>query len=180
MQAIDKLTLELLTNKTQYKKYLSREDPKRFQENKDYLEKIKKNKSKIIRLTIEFLENPEKQFTTELNDMFLIFGKTMIKYIELKAIERENLYNEHNNDSEEDDEILFDTEQMEESDNVEQPKKSDIFDMFSLEKTLPIKRDDIQSFWGKQIRKNEIIENTVLDIENKQENQEREENQEIK
>jgi hypothetical protein len=64
MQPIDKLTLELLTNKSQYKKYLSKEDPKRFQENKEYLEKIQKNKSKILRITNEFLENPEKQFTT--------------------------------------------------------------------------------------------------------------------
>jgi hypothetical protein len=165
MQPIDKLTLELLTNKSQYKKYLSKEDPKRFQENKEYLEKIQKNKSKILRITNEFLENPEKQFTTELNDMFLIFGKSMIKYIELKAVERENLYNENNNESEEeDDDILFDTEKMEET---EQPNKSDIFDIFSLEKTLPTKRHDIQSFWGKQILRKDIIENTVLEEKEK-------------
>ena len=153
MQAIDKLTLELLTNKTQYKKYLSKEDPKRFQEHKDYLEKIKKNKSKIIRLTNEFLENPEKQFTTELNDMFLIFGKSMIKYIELKSIERENLYNHRDQEEDEDDEILFDTEKMEDLDKP----NPEIFDMFSLEKTLPTKRNDIQSLWVKNILRNEFI-----------------------
>jgi hypothetical protein len=170
MQPIDKLTLELLTNKNQYKKYLSKEDPKKFQENKDYLEKIQKNKSKILRITNEFLENPEKQFTTELNDMFLIFGKSMIKYIELKAVERENLYNDRD-DSEEDDDILFDTEKMEET---EQPNKSEIFDIFSLEKTLPIKRNDIQSFWGKQILRRDIIENTVLEREDKEETETKE------
>jgi len=171
MQAIDKLTLELLTNKTQYKKYLSKEDPKRFQENKEYLEKIKKNKSKIIRITNEFLENPEKQFTTELNDMFLIFGKSMIKYIELKAIERDNLYNNRDEEEDEDDEILFDTEKMEETESEEtadlDKPNAEIFDMFSLEKTLPVKRNDIQSFWGKQILRNKFIENITEEINEK-------------
>jgi len=162
MQSIDRLTLELLTNKSQYKKYLSKEDPKKFQENKDYLEKIQKNKSKILRITNEFLENPEKQFTTELNDMFLIFGKSMIKYIELKAVERENLYNDRDESEEDDDDILFDTEKMEETEDFNKPNP-EIFDIFSLEKTLPKKRDDIQSFWGKKILKNEIIENIILE-----------------
>jgi hypothetical protein len=176
MQSIDRLTLELLTNKTQYKKYLSKEDPKRFQEHKDYLEKIKKNKSKILRLTNEFLENPEKQFTTELNDMFVIFGKSMIKYIELKAIERENLYNNRDEEEDEDDEILFDTEKMEETELEEtadlDKSNSEIFDMFSLEKTLPVKRDDIQSFWGKQILRNENLKNTILEREEIQDREE--------
>jgi len=171
MQAIDKLTLELLTNKTQYKKYLTKEKTKRFQEKKEYLEKIKKNKSKIIRITNEFLENPEKQFTTELNDMFLIFGKSMIKYIELKAIERDNLYNNRDEEEDEDDEILFDTEKMEETESEEtadlDKPNAEIFDMFSLEKTLPVKRNDIQSFWGKQILRNKFIENITEEINEK-------------
>jgi hypothetical protein len=51
---------------------------------------------------------------------------------------------------------------------TEQPNKSDIFDIFSLEQTLPTKRNDIQSFWGKQILRKNIIENTVLEETNKE------------
>ena len=58
MEAIDKLTLELLTNKTQYKKYLAKEDPYGYQKQQEYLGKIKKYKSKILGLSKDYLENP--------------------------------------------------------------------------------------------------------------------------
>ena len=105
--------------------------------------------------------------------MFLIFGKSMIKYIELKAIERENLYNDREGEEEDDDDILFDTEKMEETESEEtadlDKPNPEIFDIFSLEKTLPIKRDDIQSFWGNKILRKDIIENTVLEETNEKE-----------
>jgi len=154
MEAIDKLTLELLTNKTQYKKYLAKEDPEKIQKQQESLDKIQKYKLKILNLTKEFLENPEKEFNTEMNEMFKIFSKTIIKYIEMREVERENLYYEKS-DEESDEEILFDSEKMEENTNEDKDKsvQNTVLDVFSLETTIPRMNTSIQSFWGKSIRK---------------------------
>ena len=154
MEAIDKLTLELLTNKTQYKKYLAKEDPEKIQKQQESLDKIQKYKLKILNLTKEFLENPEKEFNTEMNEMFKIFSKTIIKYIEMREVERENLYYEKS-DEESDEEILFDSEKMEENTNEDKDKsvENTVLDVFSLETTIPRMNTSIQSFWGKSIRK---------------------------
>jgi len=164
MEAIDKLTLELLTNKTQYKKYLAREDPEGSQKQKDYLGKIKKYRSKILNLSKEFLENPEKIFNNEMNEMFKIYAQTTIKYIEMREIERDNLFNKDDfeeEEEEEEEEVLFDTEKMDDNNISEEDdseyentvSKTDILDVFSLETTLPRMNPDIQSFWGKSIRR---------------------------
>jgi hypothetical protein len=144
MEAIDKLTLELLTNKTHYKRYLEKEEPKKYQEHQTYLEKIQKYKHKILNLSKEFLENPEKMFNTEMNEMFKIYSKTMIRYIELKEVERENLY--HKDEESDEEEILFDSEKMESTNPVP------ALDVFSLEETLP-RIDEQNSYWGTNIIK---------------------------
>jgi hypothetical protein len=164
MESIDKFTLELLTNKIHYKKYLEREEPKKFKEHQEYLEKIKKHKSKILRLSNEFLENPEKMFNIEMNEMFAIYSKTIIKYIELKEIERENLYNK--DDESEDEEILFDPDTLHEYESdIEESEKIQslpILDAFSFEQTLPQKKESplsppqMNTFWGDTIKKMEI------------------------
>ena len=160
MEAIDKLTLELLTNKTQYKKYLAMEDPEGSQKQKDYLGKIKKYRSKILGLSKNFLENPERLFNNEMNEMFKIYAKTMIKYIEMREIERDNLFNKDDYEVE-DDEVLFDSEKMNYNNISEKDvceyentvSKTNILDIFSLETTLPRMNPDIQTFWSKSIRR---------------------------
>jgi len=146
MESIDKLTLELLTNKTHYKRYLEKEEPTKYQEHKIYLDKIQKYKYKILNLSKEFLENPEKMFNTEMNEMFKIYSKTIIRYIELKEVERENLY--HKDEELDEEEILFDSEKMESANPTHVP----ILDVFSLEETLP-RIEEQNSYWGKNIIK---------------------------
>jgi len=62
-QDIDKLTLELLINKNQYKKYLSKTDPEKFKTNQEHLEKINKYRGKIMTMFSQLLDNPDKQIT---------------------------------------------------------------------------------------------------------------------
>jgi len=158
MQSIDLLSLELLTNKSQYKKYLAKEDPKKFQEHQDFLNKIKKYSLKILSITKQFLENPDKSFNTEMNEILKQYAKTTIRYIELKGIERENLYHKDDFESDEEDDMdLFDPDKMESEDGEDEKPENTIIDIFSLETTLP-KRQDIQTFWGNTIIKSEDIE----------------------
>jgi len=104
MSNIDKLTLELLINKSQYKKYIQKNDPAKYSENKLYLGKIDRYRNKIGYMFSSLLENPEQQITTDINRDFTYFVKTCIQYFELKEIE--NGQEDHNGDPIDDD-VLF-------------------------------------------------------------------------
>ena len=75
MNNIDKLTLELLINKSQYKKYVQKNDPVKYSENQIYLGKITKYRYKIEKLFSDLLENPEKQI------MVLAHNRELLVYL---------------------------------------------------------------------------------------------------
>ena len=104
MSSLDKLTLELLINKTQYKKYIQQTDPKKHSEMQLYLGKIKKYQNKIEHIFLSLLENPEIQITTDINTDFTHFVKTCIQYFESNTSDKYN---------QEDDDVLFDENAME-------------------------------------------------------------------
>ncbi len=138
MDEIDKITLQLLTNKVQYNKYLSKEDPTKFREHQEYLEKIAKFKTKILNLSKQFLENPEKSFNLEMDEMFSIFAKTSIKYLEMRELEMENLYNTEK-----------DTENDTESEDTMFGKMNE---EIRLDEGLKNSKE-MNTFWGKAIKK---------------------------
>ena len=100
MNSIDKLTLELLVNKSQYKKYVQKNDFAKYSENQVYLGQLHKYSHKIENLFFSLLHNPEKQITNDINEDFTQFVKTCIQYFELKEMENTAQY--HNGDSVED------------------------------------------------------------------------------
>ena len=102
MNNIDNLTLELLINKSQYKKYIQKNDLSKYSENQIYLGKIDKYRSKIAYMFSLLLENPEQQVTTDINRDFTYFVKTCIQYFELKEME-----NMHDNAEDDDDDVMF-------------------------------------------------------------------------
>ena len=99
---IDKITLELLMNKTQYNKYISKTDPKRHSELEEYYSNINQYKSSIFQLTDELIENPEMAITNEVNEAFEYYTKTLIRYFKVKEVESANEYNKS-----EDDDTMF-------------------------------------------------------------------------
>lgn len=138
MDEIDKITLQLLTNKVQYNKYLSKEDPTKFREHQEYLEKVEKFKPKILNLSKKFLENPETSFNLEMDEMFSIFAKTSIKYLEMRELEMENLYN-----------VEKDTEKGTESEDT---MFGTIDEEIRLDEGLKNSKE-MNTFWGKAIKK---------------------------
>jgi len=92
MDGIDKLTLELLMNKTQYNKYLLIKDPSKYEELQEYLEKVAKYKDIIMQITEEYLDDHNKQNFTELDEAFSNYVKSCIRFIEMKKIEEEPRY----------------------------------------------------------------------------------------
>ena len=92
MDGIDKLTLELLMNKTQYNKYLLIKDPSKYEELQEYLEKVAKYKDVIMQITEEYLDDHNKQNFTELDEAFSNYIKSCIRFIEMKKMEEEPRY----------------------------------------------------------------------------------------
>lgn len=85
MESIDKLTIELMMNRRQYKKYLANTDPEKYSENQEFIKKIKRNTRKMKEMTAAFLENPEEvSYNTTVNEMFTQYAKVLIQYIEMK------------------------------------------------------------------------------------------------
>jgi len=102
---VDKVTLELLMNKNHYNRYLSQSDPRKHQEHLAHLAKINKYSNMILKTTSEFVENPDKQVTTEINEAFDFYVRTLIKHFELNTTE--GFYNVENSNNDED--VLFGT-----------------------------------------------------------------------
>ena len=102
MDGIDKITLELLMNKTQYNKYLSIKDPSKYEELKEYQEKVSKYRDIIMQITDEYLDDRNKQNSTELDEAFSNYVKSCIRFIEMKKLEEEPKYEK---DTEED--VMF-------------------------------------------------------------------------
>jgi len=84
MEAVDKLTLELMMNRKQYKKYLANTDPEKYSENQEFKKRIKRNSKKMKEMTQAFLENPEISYNTSVNEMFIEYAKVLMHYIEMK------------------------------------------------------------------------------------------------
>jgi hypothetical protein len=118
MENIDKLTLELLMNKTNYNKYMEKTNPEKHKEQREFHQKIKKFGPRIQHLTRKFLENPNYQINLEMNDMLEGYARTFIKYLEMKDLEKTccaggGEYFE----KEKDEDILFDPTEMNSDDD---------------------------------------------------------------
>jgi hypothetical protein len=104
---IDNITLELLMNKGQYNKYISKKHPEKYEKVKDFQDKIYKYKYDIIDLTKELLENPEKEIANEVNDIFEAYAKKLIHFFEMKEIETENLFTPRPYNDDKEDDMMF-------------------------------------------------------------------------
>lgn len=137
MNDVDKLTLELFTNKTQYKKYLSKNNPEKYKEIEEFREKCVEHKDKILQKTehllstyhfrSDFVEEPFYRFVNEL----------------IKEIEKETEDNKYDLDNaicesyEDSEDVLFPPDNMREYDND------------SIKEYNPIEIEK-HSFWGKE------------------------------
>ena len=125
---IDEITLELLMNKTQYKRYIGNTNSKKYSEMKEYLNNIDKYKNKINDVTNQLLNNNGNysKYNSEVEETFEIYTKALIRYFKMKELENKNEYNRSN---EKDDDILFGEIDDDLEDNLENKnlKKSSSF-----------------------------------------------------
>ena len=67
---VDQITLELLMNKSQYHKFVSKNNPDEFNKIQSQYDEIDQYKDSILELTEELLTNRYKSVSTEVNDLF--------------------------------------------------------------------------------------------------------------
>jgi len=153
--SIDKLTLELLINKQHYSKYLSKTDPKKHDEYKIYKQKLRKYSVDIIDITSQLIENPKTLFSTEIEESFDAYVKSIFKHFEIKELEKANEYNQHEYKNEDED-VMFGN-----CDNLLQKKEETEY-----EENIETNDNDnneqspiMKSFWGKEkvIKTNSIL-----------------------
>ena len=152
MESIDRITLELMTNRAHYKKYIANTDPIKHQESQDYLRNLEKFRGRILIATQDYLSDPDTSFNLEVNEAFQQFTKTMIRYFEMKELEEsgETRFKIHREDCEdeydnEEDETLFG--------NIETIARSAADKWQS--NTTKFADNQTSSFWGKDRVKKE-------------------------
>jgi hypothetical protein len=137
--SIDKMTLQLLTNKKTYNKYLSTQDPNYSRNMKKYENKVSKYENDIMSILTSYLEDINKQITTDLDEGADHFIKSCIKYLEMKELEDKTNGGCYETDMKDDDDVLF----SEENESSEYIDKS----------SQPPLHSKHNSYWGKSIRK---------------------------
>ena len=109
---MDKLTLELFTNKTQYKKYLSKLEPENYNELQEFREKCIEYKEDILKKMEELLLDEE---INNIQDPFYKFTSDLIIEIERKKEREEettDIYDDEEDEGEDDEDVLFPTNNM--------------------------------------------------------------------
>ena len=141
MNSVDKLTLELFTNKIQYKKYLSKIEPENYNEIQEFREKCLEYKNEILKQMDYLLTTTNNVVISK--DPFYIFTSELIKDIERKKevdLYEENEGEIYEEEDEDEDEVLFPPDKMmnrekEEEDNEEEKE---------------YRPTEKYSFWGKE------------------------------
>ena len=117
MNSIDKVTLELLMNRSLWSKNTDQQDIYKTEEQNELKRKIQQYKVRILQIMNQYLENPDFHENNEMDEIFEIYVKKNISYFEMNdlAIERFCSNNEDSGyetecDNKED--ILFDTTEM--------------------------------------------------------------------
>ena len=119
---IDKLTLEMFMNRNIYKKYIAKNEPEKYEKIVIHHENIRKYRHRILNLTEQLLEDTSMQITTEINEIFDAYSRTLIRHFQQKDMEKST---EKGTKNSHEDEVLFDPEIME--DHPSQPTPSSSF-----------------------------------------------------
>ena len=92
---VDQITLELLMNKSQYHKFVSKNNPDEFNKIQNHYDEIDNYRDDIMELTKELLTSRYKNVSTEVNESFDAYVKSLINHFKMKEIETKNEYNKY-------------------------------------------------------------------------------------
>ena len=120
MNAIDELTLKLLTSKKKYNNYLANAMPDKSAEIKTFYDKIEKFRPRIQTLLGKYLDDPATQTTNELDDVIEQCLRAAVKHLEMRDYEDKCARKGYDEtDSSEEEEVLFQTPDFQTPDDTE-------------------------------------------------------------
>jgi len=102
---IDKLTLELLLNKSHYSKYLSNTDPEKYEKYKEFKSALRHRSADIIGITNQLIDNPKSDIHLDINEAFEQYARSILTYLEMKEMENP----EHYEKQKEEEDTMFGT-----------------------------------------------------------------------
>jgi len=157
MNAIDQLTLKLLTSKKRYNNYLANANPEKSSEIQEYNQKVQKYVPRIKKLIGKYLENPETQTSNEIDDMLESCFKTLIRHFEMQDYEDKCAKHGYDaTDSSEEEEMMFQAEGDQQAcDQEAEGLDHDVSDNEDLEPVKP------NSYWGKNISKSSTLDHFI-------------------
>lgn len=94
MSSTDKMTLELLMNKSHYRKYIQKTDPTKSIEYEEHINELNKYKYDIIRLTTNLIDEPDTQINNNINKLFSEYTRELIYYFKHKQMEMDTNHND--------------------------------------------------------------------------------------
>jgi hypothetical protein len=153
MNAIDQLTLKLLTSKKRYNNYLANANPEKSAEIQEYNQKVQKYVPRIKKLIGKYLENPETQTSNEIDDMLESCFKTLIKHFEMQDFEEKCARHGYDaTDSSEEEEMMFQALDQEALDQEASDNEGD---------NEPPVKPKPNSYWGKNISKSSTLDHFI-------------------
>jgi len=87
MNALDELTLKLLTSKKKYNNYLANMMPDKSAEVRTFYEKVAKMRPRIQTLLGKYLDDPATQTTNEVDDVIEQCLRSVVKHLEMRDYE---------------------------------------------------------------------------------------------
>lgn len=162
MNALDELTLKLLTSKKKYNNYLANAMPDKSVEIKTFYDKVAKFRPRIQTVLGRYLDDPASQTTNDVDDAVEQCLRTVVKHLEMRDYENKCARNGYDEtDSSEEEEVLFGQRSLEASDQQESDRRS--LEEESDQRSLDAKETSINtsSFWGGRVNKQSSLDSFV-------------------
>jgi hypothetical protein len=162
MNALDELTLKLLTSKKKYNNYLANMMPDKSAEIKTFYDKVAKMRPRIQTLLGKYLDDPATQTTNELDDVVEQCLRTVVKHLEMRDYEDKCARKGYDEtDSSEEEVVLFGQADATDQASLDATDKADATGQASLKDEVEDEEAEeteetpinTSSFWGGRVNK---------------------------
>ena len=156
MNALDELTLKLLTSKKKYNNYLANMMPDKSAEIKTFYDKVAKMRPRIQTLLGKYLDDPATQTTNELDDVIEQCLRTVVKHLEMRDYEDKCARKGYDEtDSSEEEVVLFGQASLDATDKADATVQATLKDEVEDEDEEESEKTPINtsSFWGGRVNK---------------------------
>jgi len=162
MNALDELTLKLLTSKKKYNNYLANMMPDKSAEVRTFYNKVAKMRPRIQTLLGKYLDDPATQTTNELDDVIEQCLRSVVKHLEMRDYEDKCARKGYDEtDSSEEEVMLFGQADATDQASLDATYKADATDQATLDATDEADATDeveessinTSSFWGGRVNK---------------------------